>query len=67
MHDVLCNEHLLKLLFDCFSQRDCVVSEGVCQLWRNVANSDEIWSSLDSGVSMLPAHVPAALSLQRKR
>ena len=67
VHDVLCNEDLLKLLFDRFTRRDLCCVGAVCQLWRNVANSDDFWSSLEfAGVSILPAQVRAALSLQRK-
>lgn len=56
--DVLCNEDLLKLLFDHLTRQDLCCVGATCRLWQNVANSDEFWSCLDfSGLSIQSCQV----------
>lgn len=58
MSDVLCNEDLLKLLFDHLTRQDLCFAGATCRLWQNVANSDEFWSCLDfSGVGIQSSQV----------
>lgn len=56
--DVLCNQDLLKLLFDKLSRRALCSAGAACRQWRQVAASDEFWTSLDfSGLGITPGQV----------
>lgn len=57
-HDVLCNEDLLKLLFEKLGREGLCSAGATCRQWRQVAESDEFWTSLDfSGLSISPWQV----------
>ncbi|KAL0042836.1 hypothetical protein WJX79_001077 [Trebouxia sp. C0005] len=53
--DVLCNEDLLKLLFEKLGREGLCSAGATCRQWRQIAESDEFWTSLDfSGLSISP-------------
>ena len=57
-HDVLSNEDLLKLLFDKLGRAALCSAAATCRQWRQVAESDEFWTSLDfTGLNISPAEV----------
>lgn len=45
--DVLCNQDLLKLLFEKLDRLALCSAGATCRQWRQVAASDEFWTSLD--------------------
>ena len=56
--DVLCNEDLLKLLFEKLGREGLCSAGATCRQWRQIAESDEFWTSLDfSGLSISPWQV----------
>jgi hypothetical protein len=56
--DVLCNEDLLKLLFEKLGREGLCSAGATCRQWRRIAESDEFWTSLDfSGLSISPWQV----------
>ncbi len=56
--DVLCNEDLLKLLFEKLGREGLCSAGATCRQWRQIAESDEFWKSLDfSGLSISPWQV----------
>ena len=58
VHDVLCNEDLLKLLFAHLGLPILCTVGSTCRQWRQVAESDEFWTALDfSGLCVSPRQV----------
>lgn len=56
--DVLCNQDLLKLLFEKLGRLALCSAGATCRQWRQVAASDEFWTSLDfSGLGVTPWQV----------
>ena len=56
--DVLCNQDLLKLLFEKLGRLALCSAGATCRQWRQVAASDEFWTSLDfSGLGIQPWQV----------
>ena len=56
--DVLCNQDLLKLLFEKLGRLALCSAGATCRQWRQVAASDEFWTSLDfSDLGISPAQV----------
>ena len=63
-HDVLCNEDLLKRLFEKLGREGLCSAGATCRQWRQVAESDEFWTSLDfSGLSISPWQVMCTTGL----
>ena len=63
-HDVLCNEDLLKLLFEKLGREGLCSAGATCRQWKQVAESDEFWTSLDfSGLSISPWQVTSETGL----
>ena len=57
-HDVLCNEDLLKLLFEKLGRQSLCSAGATCRQWRQVAESDEFWTSLEfNGLNISPWQV----------
>lgn len=57
--DVLCNQDLLKLLFEKLGRLALCSAGATCRQWRQVAASDEFWTSLDfTGLGISPWQVP---------
>ena len=46
-YDVLCNQDLLKLLFEKLGRHALCSAGATCRQWRQVAASDEFWTNLD--------------------
>ena len=62
--DVLCNEDLLKLLFEKLGREGLCSAGATCRQWREVAESDEFWTSLDvTGLNISPWQARSLLSL----
>ena len=58
--DVLCNQDLLKLFFEKLGRLALCSAGATCRQWRQVAASDEFWTSLDfSGLGVSPWQVPS--------
>ena len=56
--DVLCNQDLLKLLFEKLGRLALCSVGATCRQWRQVAASDEFWTSLDfTGLGTSPWQV----------
>lgn len=58
--DVLCNQDLLKLLFEKLDRLALCSAGQTCRQWRQVAASDEFWTSIDfSGLGISAWQVAA--------
>lgn len=56
--DVLCNQDLLKLLFEKLGRLALCSAGATCRQWRQVAASDEFWTCLDfTGLGISPWQV----------
>lgn len=57
-HAVLCNQDLLKLLFEKLGRHALCSAGATCRQWRQVAASDEFWTAIDfSGMDITPWQV----------